>query len=54
MELAKYIEHTLLKPTATAEEVEKLVEEAVKYGFFGVCINPVYVRLAKNIAKVQM
>ena len=52
MELAKYIEHTLLKPTATAEEVEKLVEEAVKYGFFGVCINPVYVRLAKNIAKV--
>lgn len=51
MELAKYIEHTLLKPTATAEEVEKLVEEAVKYGFFGVCINPVYVRLAKNIAK---
>lgn len=51
MELSKYIEHTLLKPTATAEEVEKLVEEAVKYGFFGVCINPVYVRLAKNIAK---
>lgn len=51
MELAKYIEHTLLKPTATAEEVEKLVEEAVKYGFFGVCINPVYVRLAKIIAK---
>ena len=51
MELAKYIEHTLLKPTATAEEVEELVEEAVKYGFFGVCINPVYVRLAKNIAK---
>lgn len=51
MELAKYIEHTLLKPTATAEEVEKLVEEAVKYGFFGVCINPVYVRLVKNIAK---
>lgn len=51
MELAKYIEHTLLKPTATAEEVEKLVKEAVKYGFFGVCINPVYVRLAKNIAK---
>lgn len=51
MELAKYIEYTLLKPTATAEEVEKLVEEAVKYGFFGVCINPVYVRLAKNIAK---
>ena len=51
MELAKYIEHTLLKPTATAEEVEKLVEDAVKYGFFGVCINPVFVHHAKNIAR---
>ncbi len=49
MELAKYIEHTLLKPTATIEDITTLVEEAVKYGFFGVCINPAHVRHAKNI-----
>lgn len=51
MDLAKYIEHTLLKPTATCEQITKLVEEAVQYGFFGVCINPAYVRFAKNIAE---
>ena len=41
MELAKYIEHTLLKPKATAENITKLVEDAVKYGFFGVCLTHV-------------
>ena len=49
MELAKYIEHTLLKPTAT-EQITKLVQEGLKYKFFGVCINPVYVKHAKNVA----
>ena len=49
MELAKYIEHTLLKPTATIENITKLVEDAVKYGFFGVCVNPLYVKHAKNL-----
>ena len=49
MELAKYIEHTLLKPAATTENITRLVEEAIKYGFFGVCVNPVYVKHAKNI-----
>ncbi len=51
MELAKYIEHTLLKPTATAQQITKLVEEALQYGFLGVCVNPNYVKHAKNIAK---
>ncbi len=51
MELAKYIEHTLLKPTATEQQITKLVEEALRYGFFGVCVNPVYVKHAKNISK---
>ncbi len=51
MELAKYIEHTLLKPTATVQQITKLVEEALEYGFLGVCVNPVYVKHAKNIAK---
>lgn len=39
-EIAKTIEHTLLKPAATAEQVERLCEEAVKFGFAGVCVHP--------------
>ena len=50
MELAKYIQHTLLKPTATEQQMTKLVQEGLKYKFFGVCINPVYVKHAKNVA----
>jgi deoxyribose-phosphate aldolase len=37
------IDHTMLKPTATEEEIRKLCEEAIKYGFGAVCINPYYV-----------
>ena len=50
MELAKYIEHTLLKPTATEQQITKLVQEGLKYKFVGVCINPVYVKHAKIVA----
>lgn len=42
-DLANYIEHTNLRPTATFAEIEKLVEEALENGFFGVCVNPCYV-----------
>ena len=49
MELAKYIEHTNLKPDATVDDIKKLVEEAIQYGFFGVCVNPIYVKLAKSL-----
>jgi deoxyribose-phosphate aldolase len=38
-ELARYIDHTLLKPEATREQVDKLCEEAVEYGFYSVCVN---------------
>ena len=41
-EIAKYIDHTLLKPDATEAEVKKLCEEAIQYGFFSVCINPAW------------
>ena len=51
MELNKYIEHTLLKQDATKAEVQKLLEEAVKYDFFGVCVNPCNVAYAKNYLK---
>ena len=51
MELNKYIEHTLLKQDATNADVQKLLEEAVKYNFFGVCVNPCNVAYAKNYLK---
>ena len=49
--LNKYIEHTLLKQDATSEELNKLFNEAKKYNFRGVCINPAYVKTAKDALK---
>ena len=48
MDLAAQIDHTLLKPTATPEEVLKAAEEALEYGFFGLCIPPSYVGLVRR------
>lgn len=42
-ELAKYIDHTLLKPDATKNEIDILIAEAKKYSFASVCINPHWV-----------
>ena len=42
--LASYIDHTLLKPEATAAMVEKLCDEAAENGFFSVCVNPSHVK----------
>ncbi|MDX5421798.1 MAG: deoxyribose-phosphate aldolase [Hymenobacteraceae bacterium] len=47
-ELAAYIDHTQLKPDATAEQVLQLCDEARGYGFAAVCIAPCYVQLAKD------
>lgn len=46
--IASMIDHTLLKPEATREMVEDLCDEAKKYEFAAVCINPYYVKLAKK------
>lgn len=43
-DLAKYIDHTLLKPDATPAEIEKLCQEARQYGFATVCVNPPFVK----------
>jgi deoxyribose-phosphate aldolase len=45
-EVARLVDHTLLKPEATPAQVAQLCDEARRYGFASVCINPVYVRLA--------
>lgn len=41
--IASLIDHTILKPDATIEQVEKICEEAKKYEFASVCVNPYYV-----------
>lgn len=48
MELNKYIEHTLLKQDATCEEFVKLFDEAIEHKFLGICINPAYIKFAKE------
>lgn len=48
MKLNKYIDHTLLKATASVSEIETLCKEAIAYDFFSVCVNSVYVALAKR------
>jgi deoxyribose-phosphate aldolase len=50
-EIAAWIDHTLLKPEATIEQIEKLCQEALQFGFASVCVNPVYVPLAFSILK---
>ncbi|WP_368491254.1 deoxyribose-phosphate aldolase [Clostridium sp. BJN0013] len=50
-ELAKMIDHTLLKPEATYEQIVKLCKEALEYGFASVCINPCYVNAAYQLLK---
>ena len=48
MQINKFIDHTLLKAFATSDEIRKLCEEAKKYNFKSVCVNPVNVALAKE------
>ncbi len=47
-ELTEVIEHTLLKPDSTPDDIRRLCEEAAEHGFFGVCVPPYYVRDAKR------
>jgi deoxyribose-phosphate aldolase len=47
-ELASFIDHTILKPEATAEQVMQLCDEARNYGFAAVCIPPCFVHQAKE------
>lgn len=50
-DIARYIDHTLLRPDANNEDVRKLCEEAKNYAFASVCINPIFVKFAANILK---
>jgi len=50
-DIARYIDHTLLKPEASKDEINALCKEAAEYQFATVCINPTYVPLAYQILK---
>jgi deoxyribose-phosphate aldolase len=51
LELASRIDHTLLKPEATREQVSQLCFEARKYSFASVCVNPTHVKLCKGLLR---
>ena len=49
MGLNKYIDHTILKATASSSDVQKLCEEAIEHEFYSVCVNGCYVVDAKQL-----
>lgn len=51
MDISKTIDHTLLKPDASKDGVEKLCKEAVEYKFKAVCVNPSHIELCKRLLK---
>lgn len=51
MDLAKYIDHTLLRPDAGIEDITRLCREAVEWKFATVCVNPCYVDLAAHLLR---
>jgi deoxyribose-phosphate aldolase len=48
MDIAKYIDHTILKPESTAEDVKRLCKEAKEYNFASVCVNGCYAELVST------
>jgi len=50
-QIAKMIDHTLLKPEASAADIQKLCDEALKHGFYSVCVNPSNVKQAAQLLR---
>jgi deoxyribose-phosphate aldolase len=50
-QLAKLIDHTMLRPDATTADIQKLCDEARRFGFFSVCVNPSYVADVKVLLR---
>jgi deoxyribose-phosphate aldolase len=46
--LAKYFDHTLLNPAAVKQDIIRICDEALSYGFYSVCVNPVNVKTANE------
>jgi len=54
IDIASYIDHTILKPATTHMEIKKICEEAVQYGFAAVCIPPSLVTLARQQLQIAV
>ena len=50
-DIAKYIDHTLLRPDASEKDINELCFQARKWGFWSVCVNPYYVKSAFEFLK---
>src|SRR5262249_12475998 len=48
---AKRIDHTLLKPEGTGDQIRQLCREALQFGFASACVQPCYVSLATSLLK---
>ncbi|MET3616564.1 deoxyribose-phosphate aldolase [Peptoniphilus olsenii] len=51
MKMNRIIDHTLLKPEVTEEQIDKLIEEAKEYNFWSVCVNPIWVKKCADLLK---
>ncbi|WP_326716587.1 deoxyribose-phosphate aldolase [Vagococcus jeotgali] len=51
MNFAKYVDHTILKPEATKKQIKLLCEEAAKFNFASVCVNPYWVSYSAELLK---
>lgn len=49
LNIAKLIDHTLLKPDTTKTDIKRLCDDAKKYGFFSVCVHPFFIKTAREI-----
>lgn len=49
VQLASYIDHTLLRPDASADDIAKLAREAIEYSFAGVCVNSCHIKLVSSL-----
>lgn len=54
MNLATYIDHTLLKPDCSQDSIQQLCNEALEFGFYGVCVPPYYVAFARKLLSGAM
>ncbi|MEW6162952.1 MAG: deoxyribose-phosphate aldolase [Nitrospirota bacterium] len=50
-DIAGLIDHTLFRPDATYADIKRLCEEALQFGFCSVCINPCFIKMAKELLK---
>jgi len=51
LNIASFIDHSLLKPDATLTDIERLCQEARRYGFYSVCVNPCWILKAKEFLR---